>query len=123
MTILPQIPSLIDNPGLETLKEISMFTYVVVMMALSIASLFIYLYLKEKKEKDELYEEYLKYTKESVKEQINVSKDVIAIIQNTTVKLDSASTRQTGVLALIQKGINDLTTQLAKLEAILTRQK
>lgn len=121
MNFILQVPSVQNEEALGVLKELSPWAYVVTALALSIATLFIYLYIKEKGLHEETKNEYLKYAKETVAEQISVSNDVIDLVKNSTGKLSDKSIESRKVLDHISNSMSAISNQLQRIESLITK--
>ena len=123
MLIPIQIPDVVNQEAMNTLKEVSPGAFVVTALALSITTLFIYLYIKEKSAHEKTKDEYLSYAKETVAEQINVSKDVIDLVKHSNGQLGNLSTESRKILDSLSSAVSEISLQLQKIETLIINRR
>lgn len=107
----------------ETLKDLSPWAYVIVVLALAVAGTFLKLYISEKNDHQALQKEYRNFMAESLSQQIEVSKDVIDLVTRSKEDVKDALVSVNSSDLKIENLISEVKNQLSRIEQAITRFK
>lgn len=119
--LLVFMQSLDSSGAAETLRDLSPWAYVIVILSLSVAGVFYRLYVKEKEHRNKLEEEFRTFMSQSLTQQIQVSKDVIDLVNNSKVNVDQALSTFHDSDTRIESLISEMKNQLSSIESHITR--
>lgn len=111
---------LLNNGAGDTLKELSPWAYVIVILALAVAGTFIKFYVSEKNERIKLEKEFRDFMSISLSKQIDVSKDVIQLVSRNKDEVKDALNTFNASDIKVEHLITEVKGQLSRIEAALS---
>lgn len=111
---------ILNSEASETLRELSPWSYVIVLLTLGFAGIFIKLYLSEKKARESVEKEFRSYTISTVKDQIAVSKDVISLVTNNKTEVKNALAQHSQSDMRLENLITHMKDQLDRIEKYMS---
>jgi hypothetical protein len=119
LTVIQQ--SVPDLEAAETLRELSPWAYVIVIFACVVAGVFYRLYVKEKEKRDLLEKEFRVFMSDSLTRQIQVSKDVIDLVENNKTSVNDALATFHNSDVKLESLMTEIRNQLTSIESHITR--
>lgn len=111
----------LNSEASETLRELSPWAYVIVVLVLAFAGIFIKLYIAETKKTDDLEMEFRKFMSDTITQQIEVSRDVIDLVTRNKDEIKDALSTVNASDNKIEALITEIRNQLTRIEEVQKR--
>lgn len=111
----------LNTEASETLKDLSPWAYVIVILVLGFSGVFIKLYLSETKKNDELEVEFRKFMSDTITQQIEVSRDVIDLVTRNKNEIKDALNTVNASDNKVERLITEIRDQLTRIEELQKR--
>lgn len=105
----------------EVLRELSPWAYVIVILVLGIATVFYRLYTSQVTKSEELEKEFRNFISDSLSRQIEVSKDVIELVESSNTEVSTAMNKFESTDVQLITLLSEVKVQLASIESSLTQ--
>lgn len=120
--ILMVLQDFIPDAGAgEVLRELSPWAYVIVILVLGIATVFYRLYTSQVTKSEELEKEFRNFISDSLSRQIEVSKDVIELVESSNTEVSTAMNKFESTDVQLITLLSEVKVQLASIESSLTQ--